>query len=284
MKSTSSRLTLYQAKNMDSNSTTVERHSGVPKEARHLIWDVFFLSKQRGVALEYHFPWITNERTTTCITINDTSHVGCETVATLVIKEIYIDKVGSIGLIGLVCVHPHYRGRGHSSSLIQHAIDFGLEKSWAALLLWTTKPHIYLKVGFEVDKCDEFGSVARIANSHIATSSTPVVETLNEFGVPAFATEIKKFSNGVDFLIICNTHQEPTLVDWSKNMTQTLELIDRVLLNSWKINAPSGSDLISRLLARGYSVNLAQGSARMVRRLRPSYVHEIPYIGILHRV
>ena len=269
---------------MEFSSVTIKRHLGVPTEARHLIWDVFFLSKQRGIDLEYHFPWIAKEKITTCVTIDDTSRVKCETIAALVIKEIFIDKVGSVGLIGLVCVHPHYRGRGHSSTLIQHAIDFGLAKSWAALLLWTTKPHVYLKLGFEVDSCDEFGSVMRVDSAQNTTSTSPVVETFNEFGVPAFATEVKKFSDSVDFLIICNTHDEPTLVDWSKKMTQTLALIDRVLHNSWKINAPKGSELVPCLLAGGYSVNLAQGAARMVRRLGPSYVHEIPYIGQLHRV
>ena len=269
---------------MNSNFITIERHSRIPAAARKLIWNVFFSPKQRGINLEHHFPWITDESVTTCITISDTSKAQSTIVATLVIKEEIVDPLGLVGLIGLVCVDQQQRGRGYSSSLVRRAINVGLEKSWSALILWTSKPDLYRGMDFNVSDIDEYGAVSRHSTKRKAAPCKFTIQDLREYGIPAFATGIQKFIDGSDFLVICNTRREPTLVDWSKEMQETLRLIDCILPDLWNVNIPKDSPLVSCLLANGYSVNLTQGAIRMVRKLKAIPLNDIPYIGLLNRI
>ncbi|MGC7532638.1 hypothetical protein ACPWML_26830, partial [Pandoraea pneumonica] len=78
---------------------------GVPPAARALIWKVFFSSRGRGVDLPTHYPWIGDSTRVTSILISkDGSNDKRVTAATLVIKEETLPDVGTVGLVGLVCV------------------------------------------------------------------------------------------------------------------------------------------------------------------------------------
>ncbi|MFX7844805.1 hypothetical protein ABTK14_21385, partial [Acinetobacter baumannii] len=82
---------------------------------------------------------------------------------TLVIKEETLPDVGTVGLVGLVCVDDAFRGSGLSHQLLSAATDLGKEKPYDGLVLWTNKPNVYVKHGFTVDSHDRYGTVRKRA-------------------------------------------------------------------------------------------------------------------------
>jgi GNAT superfamily N-acetyltransferase len=267
----------------------VEELPVLSEDARALIWDVFFTSRERGVSLEYHFPWLSDKEQVTCLAIKG-SLCGKEVVqAALVIKKYDVEAFGRVGLVGLVCVHEKCRGRGLSTLLIKHAIEKGRRDSLQALVLWTTKPDVYYRNGFSVDMVDYFGSVRKntidasinktqVGNRYIYEKSR------NDGGVPAFANEVVEFFTEQASITICNAKQTPSLVGWSGDTKKTVELIDQVLPSFWHINAAKDSPLIAALGECGYLLELSPGAARMVCMLNQLANQKIPYIEILNRI
>lgn len=95
-----------------------------------------------------HYPWIGDRARSTSILINkDGSSEESAAAATLVIKEETLPDVGTVGLVGLVCVDDAFRGSGLSHQLLSAATNFGKEKPYVCLVLWTNKPNVYVRHG-----------------------------------------------------------------------------------------------------------------------------------------
>lgn len=274
---------------MNSDSIKAEEHRHLPKGARSLIWDVFFASRQRGISLEYHFPWLLDEERMTCITIGSDSNGVLKTQAALVIRNQYIEPIGLVGLVGLVCVDVKHRGQGLSTHLVRLAIDYAKRTSLKALVLWTTKPAVYEKTGFTIDSIDLYGTVRKTAailttNTAKSAQASIHIEKRNNGGVPAFADEVIEFSTGSASVTACKTRQGLSLVDWSGDQQEILSLIDRVFPDQWQINAQQASPLVPALQRHGYALDLRPGATRMVRKLTLADQQQIPYIAILDRI
>jgi GNAT superfamily N-acetyltransferase len=265
-------------------------HHGVPPAARALIWKVFFSSRGRGVDLPTHYPWIGDSTRVTSILISkDGSNDERVTAATLVIKEETLPDVGTVGLVGLVCVDDAFRGSGLSHQLLSAATDLGKEKPYDGLVLWTNKPNVYVKHGFTVDSHDRYGTVRKRAATgrvgllcHGLAGIT--VEDRSSQGVPAFAQSVMAFSNHTASITVLRTQQGCTLIEWTGNWDAIFQLIDRALPDEWNLNAPEDSGIYVELINRGYSSNLQMSSQRMVSNLSGKDFSNFPYISLLNRI
>jgi GNAT superfamily N-acetyltransferase len=55
-----------------------------------------------------------------------------------------------VGIIGAVCTHPLWRGKGLASKAVTHAVQWAKENGSAAVFLWGAEHSLYQKLGFEL--------------------------------------------------------------------------------------------------------------------------------------
>jgi len=233
----------------------------------------------------HHFPWLNDSQDVACLVINTDSNLEVETLATLVIKKVYFDTFGLVGQIGLVCVKEKFRGYGFSALLMNLAYEYGKRFSLKALVLWTSKPEVYEKAGYVVDGVDYFGSVKNVFPGQTNSSKCNLfAQNCNELGVPAFATEVVKYSAGSGSITVCNSSRGPTLVDYSGDEESVIEIIKNTLPESWYLNSNENSYFVDLLKKSYFELDLKPSSVRMVLFFKPSPEEKIPYIGILNRI
>lgn len=264
-------------------------YRGAPAHARELIWEVFFRSRGRGIDLTTHYPWIDDSTRVTSIVIDAAGEKAPRAAAALVLKAETLPGGKKVGLVGLVCVDQAYRGRGLSRRLIAAAVKVGRDQSLDALVLWTSKPNVYVKQGFVVDSEDWYGTVWNRSQGGVARAFCPNPAGLravdkSALGVPAFAKRVLMFSNDSASLTVLPTMQGYTLADWSGPWDQVFHIIERVLPDSWNLNAPADSLICTELESRGYHQELQSGSQRMIHDLTGRAWVDLPYIPLLNRI
>lgn len=274
---------------MNTPSLQQSIHQGVPPAAQTLIWKVFFSSRGRGINLSTHYPWIGDSARVTSILIGkDGASDESAAAATLIIKEETLN-VGTIGLVGLVCVDDAFRGSGLSHQLLSTATRIGKEKPYDCLVLWTNKPNVYVKHGFTADSHDRYGTVhkrtATGRNSLSCHNLTGItVEDRSSQGIPAFAHSVLAFSNHTASITVLRTQQGCTLTEWTGNWDAVFQIIDQVLPDEWNLNAPENSGIDIELINRGYRPELQVSSQRMISNLSRKSFQSLPYISLLNRI
>lgn len=266
-------------------------HAGIPPAAQQLLWDVFFVSRNRGVNLETHFPWIQETTGTTCITMNRSADLSLESiVASLVIRETTIAAVGQIGMLGLVCVKEENRGQGLSSRLLFEAIKVSKSKQLNALVLWTNKPEVYEKLGFVVDSSDKYGQVYK---PHKKRTVSAIVYSKamgrgggrnTACGIPAFAKEIFTFKTQKASLTALRVPNGISVTEWHGDWDSLFELIENALPENWMINASETSEIFNEFDKRSYVYKVHNSSLRMSKKLSKNYLPHIPYVPLLDRI
>jgi N-acetylglutamate synthase-like GNAT family acetyltransferase len=273
-----------------SESLRLSISRGVPAAAQELIWDVFFVSRHRGISLSAHFPWIVNNFDVICITIESTNCVASnEVVGALVIKPAHMEDVGVIGMLGLVCVNETFRRKGISSLLLSKAINVGEAKGWRALVLWTNQPGVYLRHGFSVDSNDLFGKVQNplntpCANVKFSPTKWHAKGDTPDRGIPAFANSIDLITASQATLTVLRTNTGLSVAEWTGNEKFVVQLIECALPVHWWLNVAENDPVLSELRSRGFSMDLHPGSFRMIRPLSVDKSLRVPYINLLDRV
>lgn len=252
-------------------------------DAIHLMWRVFFASRNRGVSPEFHFPWIHDKHGLHCVcTYAETSQPPV-VVAALVLRQRALEQGGRIGLIGLVCVAEEFRGRGLSTQLLELAIKQAKSLQLSHLVLWTTKPEVYEKLGFQVDSTDMFGTVKRRRASHAprsAAHATNAVVVTPLDGAPAFAREVVRYATATATITVCKSSTTETLVAHTGSMDEVMALIDQVMPDEWNLNTPAHAPIIETLSQYGYEPTLKPSAVRMDLPLTggSSHVGNIPFL------
>lgn len=254
--------------------------SGVPAEARALIWDVFFSSRQRGVDLPTHFPWIEHSAGTHCLTLKLMG--GGPLVATLVLRQLELTPSRRAAMVGMVCVNPTWRGRGISKQLLTNALAFATEQRLAALILWTGQPSIYSPHGFVLDGCDSFGTVMLNPQSLRKPTEFSRSYSAAARGLPPFAQRLLVIENATAQLHVLETAQGIALAEWRGHLSSVLDLIEAALPTSWGINAAADDPLFGELHRRGHSYTPLPCANRMALFLDTPA--PLPYISVLDRI
>jgi N-acetylglutamate synthase-like GNAT family acetyltransferase len=254
--------------------------SGVPSAARALIWDVFFASRQRGIDLPTHFPWIEQTVGTYCLMLSEKN--DGPVLATLVLREHNLLSGSRYAMIGMVCVDQAWRGRGLSTQLLVNLLTFAAEQEISSLLLWTGQPSIYSKHGFVPDSCDSFGRVTLDPIRSRSQVGFTKIQGDTARGLPAFAQQIVRFESDAAELVGVETVQGMALAEWKGAMPAVLDLIEAALPETWNLNAFADASIFDEIRRRGHFYAPLPCAKRMVRHLnRPAY---IPYISVLDRI
>ncbi len=245
----------------------------IPRDSIRLMWQTFFAARNRGISPEYHFPWIHDKHDVYCVRCIFDDGFTQSTAASLVLRHRTHESGRKLGLIGLVCVAENFRGMGLSTRLLQQAVVLAKTQRLTHLVLWTTKPDVYSKFGFETDSTDMLGQVARRGSRSAefklkksAVTADIVATVLN--GAPAFANEVVRYSasNGVS-ISICKSNSAETLVEHTGLMDQVMDLIDHVMPDSWNLNVPERAPVIEALNQNGYDTDLKPSAVRMTLAL-----------------
>ncbi|MBM5573555.1 GNAT family N-acetyltransferase [Deefgea sp. CFH1-16] len=112
-----------------------------------LVWDVFFKSRERGISLKKHFPFLLSGS-------DNIYFILCKkagrVIGGLVLKRCVHAEIGAYGIIGLVCVESEFRGCGIAKLLLDRSIKFSKDIGLSACTLWTRFPAVYIRQGFEM--------------------------------------------------------------------------------------------------------------------------------------
>lgn len=254
--------------------------SGVPKGARILIWQVFFASRQRGVDLVTHFPWIEQNIGIYCLTLAETNNGPV--LATLVIRKHNLLEGCRSAMLGMVCVDQAWRGRGLSKQLLTYALDFAVGQQINSLILWTGQPDIYTKYGFLTDKMDSFGRI--ILDPQLPRAQVGFIEGSADIarGLPPFGRRLIRFQSDVAELIGVETEQGIALAESKGCLPDVLDLIEVALPEAFNLNAPAESSIFEEIRKRGHIYTPLPCARRMIRNLDTPI--PIPYISVLDRI
>lgn len=241
---------------------------------KSLFWNIFFESKNRGISLERHFPWLENSSETV---IFFELLISSVTVAGLVLRHKTYQSHGeiiNIGMIGLVCVLPQNRGVGIASKLLTQAIDYSKNNNYDYLTLWTNQHHIYSKHKFYVadpwlygwiitDSCVRKAACARVSNKHF------VVE--NKLSpIPPFASELYECSLSNSSFTFLRDKDGEIVTDYTGDVVELGLLMIHALSARWRLNVVENDPLIAILMNFGAVVNLLPVNLQMWLNLRDS--------------
>jgi GNAT superfamily N-acetyltransferase len=257
-----------------------------------LMWSAFFRERGRGRLFGEHFPWLANPRSADAwfATIRDDRS---QPVAGLVVKR-HFDHADTAS-IGLVCVRADLRGQGLSHSLVSGAIREAAALGMTRLTLWTGKPSVYLKHGFETRDPALFGWVRntdRSSSSEAASSSGRVAwpdaaeRREKNRGLPAFAVEAYRLMAGLNRAqaIVVVDGSGPIVAEWSGDDADVAQLLRAALPASWRLNALHGDSLIAALKSGGIDVDLGASRLQMWQTSHDALQTALPRLRLLDRI
>ena len=233
-----------------------------------LCWRIFFESRGRGVSLQAHFPWLTVPGQAFFVTLRS----GQEVLAGCAIRLI-ADRTGKwrAGAIGLVCVDPGQRGKGHSTRVLERAKEHADRTGLVDLLLWTNHPGLYERHGFRSDDNALFGTIsapAGAASSTLDLGKHAWPDPGDERGLPPFASHGVRWRSRSASAIVLQGADGGILAEWTGTDDDVADLLAHVVRAPHHLNALAGDSLPGLLVERGWDVRLAPARLRMIRPAR----------------
>ena len=256
-----------------------------------LMWSTFFHERGRGRSLNEHFPWLTDLRRsgTWLATIRDDRS---QPVAGLAVKRHFAHF--DTASLGLVCVRADRRGQGLSQGLLSVAIEQAHARGMTRLTLWTGKPSVYLKLGFQPRDLGLFGWVRNMATSPASITSPtrrmpwPDSEERQgcNRGLPPFAIEAYRLIDGLDRAqaIVVDDGNGPIVAEWRGDDLDVAHLLRVSLPALWRMNALQGDRLIVELTGCGLEVDLTESGLQMWRTDAGVLPTALPPLRLLDRI
>jgi GNAT superfamily N-acetyltransferase len=255
-----------------------------PPEFVSLCWDVFFMSRGRGVSMNAHFPWLGIPDEACYVILK----VGADIVAGCALRWIR-DSHGQrrAGAVGLVCVDERHRGQGHATRTLERAIEHARNQGLADLILWTGKPGVYEGLGFRRADNAVYGQVS--AHGPAAAGASPVraawPDAAETRGLPPFAVEGWRWKTADASAIVLSDSQGAILAEWNGTEDAVSDLLAQVMPPVWRINALEGDALPGTLGQRGYETALQPSDLRMILPLAAGPTRETDYrLRVLDRI
>jgi GNAT superfamily N-acetyltransferase len=256
-----------------------------------LMWSTFFRDRGRGRSISEHFPWMSDLRGAGAwlATIQKESS---QPVAGLVVKR-HSQNPDSAS-IGLVCVREDLRGQGLSQSLLSGAIREAQALGIKRLTLWSGKPHVYLKSGFEANDPALFGWASTIARSPSPESLLAQRITWPDAderygknrGLPPFALDAYRLieeSSQAQTVVVLDT-SGPIVAEWSGDNNHVARLLRCTLPARWRLNALHGDPLMAELGRQGIHLELSESRLQMWRGGTDSQSSATPSLRLLDRI
>jgi GNAT superfamily N-acetyltransferase len=234
---------------------------------KDIFWSVFFKLRNRGVALERHFPWFEN-----CSdeAVFFEATISSVTVGGLVLRQkIYSvdEKEIKVGMIGLVCVTPECRRMGIANELLNRTISYAKTQGISHLTLWTSQHQVYSRHNFKVvdkwlygwvrtDHCTGKG----VCGSFNENKSFYENKTLP---LPPFATRVLEYSSGSCSLTLVEDKEGVIAVGYRGDAIDVGAEMIRVLPFRWRLNATKDDPLMPVLKSFGANIDLSPVNLQM---------------------
>ena len=241
---------------------------------KKLFWSVFFESKNRGISLGRHFPWLESGPE---IAIFFEIVISSDAVAGLVLRhkeyQIHGEPI-NIGIIGLVCVAPEHRGVGISHKLLAKVIDYSQNNNYDYLTLWTNQHHIYSKHKFYVADPWLYGwvktdvAVKKLACDNVFNKALIIENTLSP--LPPFATGLYEYSSNNSSFGFLKDKDGEIVINYKGDVVELGLLMINELPERWRLNVIKNDPLIAVLLNYGAIVKVSPVNLQMWLSMRES--------------
>jgi GNAT superfamily N-acetyltransferase len=266
------------------SSIAVDITSHAPSGYRDLMWDVFFASRMRGVSITAHFPWFDTGKCFFAIV-----RAGDQVVGGLSVKPVKRGPAGQFAsIVGLVCVASAHRGRGYSTLALRSAIDHSADLGSSDVVLWTGKPEVYEKLGFQLDDSAAFGTVRMptYLGEFKATATRSIWPDAGDTrGLPPFAEKAYRWSTPSASAVIVHDSAGPILAEWHGADESVIQLLSQTMPSEWRINTLVHDTLPESLQRAGATVALRPLNLQMILNQRTKTGEPYPYrLRLLDRI
>lgn len=243
-----------------------------------LVWEVFFQERGRGLSLVQHFPWLGRDPQAHYACLRD----GQQLVAGLVARRI---GTTSTAAIGLVCVRADRRGQGLGRLLLDQSIEALDALGFTALTLWTGKPDVYRRQGFEVDDT----SVLHTIQTCPARSTTPIERMTwpsprDDRGLPPFGLSAACYRSPDAQAIVVTDPRGDAVAQWEGPDESVAALLASVLQTPWRLHALAHDTLPSALAASGAVLHTERNHLQMWRDHPQLGASPRPALRLLDRI
>lgn len=237
--------------------------SGSPT-LKALFWEVFFQSRQRGISLERHFPWLSSASPS--VTFAE-AHMDGMTVGGLVLRELrctFEEHPLRVGMIGLVCVEPRYRGRGVANHLMAAAIAHAAGQGMDCLTLWTSKHAVYEKQGFATLDRWMYGWVrdADDANAQLFQPGSELSPD-HTLPLPPFARAVYRHTGQAASIVVLADEQGAIVTAYEGSPVAAARAMVGLLPPCWRLNVLAQDPLVAELALLGKHLDLAPSRLQM---------------------
>ncbi len=266
----------------------IEQHA--PEGYKALVWEVFFVAKERGTSLVRHLPWIRLLDPNCWYVI---ARLGDAVVGGLCVKK-GKEETEEIASLGLVCVAPLHRGQGLSTRLLQRAIGEARILNCGALRLWTGKPSVYQGHGFRVADNAQYGWIEKPVRHHVVESTAVTSEEWpdeangSQVGLPPFASRGQLWRSATATLTTLNDEEGLSIAEWNGSSVAVVQLMEQVLPRRCRLNALVDDELPATLRERGWNCALKDSHLQMILPLSgeqsPQQLAKLHTARLLHRI
>jgi GNAT superfamily N-acetyltransferase len=255
---------------------------------KNLFWNIFFKSKNRGISLERHFPWLENSSGDVVFFEATISSIVIGGLVLRQKKYVVDGKEIMIGMIGLVCVASENRGVGIAAELLKRTIAYADNQGYDYLTLWTNQHHIYTSQKFYVADPWLYGwiqtgnCVKKLDNKNKTISESKLTP------LPPFATAVFEYSlDGLSFTLLKDRDGD-IVVEYKGNAADLGLFMIQTLPERWRLNVVKNDPLISALMIYGADVKLSAVNLQMWLDLREPHrqasIIEKITISVLDRI
>lgn len=254
------------------DAISIQLLHSVPLDFRRLVWQEFYTSRQRGISLEVHSPWIDHPVDILCVTARDTHHHG-RLLGGLVLKLCQSEAGDRFGMVGYVCVDPQFRYHGIGKELLRTTIRSARDEGCIGLMLWSQSPGTYFSSGFICDQREmliRYPPIRMARPKHDICISQSVLHGQCQRGLPAFASSVSRYESPAASVLVMQTPAGPSVAEWIGEDTSVIELIGAIFQEPWWLNALAGDSILVRLENFGYHH----------MEMRPSALMVLPFDGI----
>lgn len=260
---------MESSKMVHAEGVTITLSTVASEALKALFWDVFFQSKNRGVTLQRHFPWLSEASNAG---IFAEARIGTVTVGGLVLREKQY-QLGEctlrIAMIGLVCVAQRERGKGIASSMLEAIIAHAREQQFDYLTLWTSQYSVYEKHGFQVADRWMYGWV-RDAEGNDQQSFEPdgklVLDT--SLPLPPFARAVYCYRDPVCSMVVLEDAHGAIVTAYDGLPAAAASAMVRHLPSCWRLNVLAQDAILHALQRHGKTLELAPVRLQMWLPLR----------------
>lgn len=253
----------------------------ISKEFETIAWNEFFVKRNRGISLQYHYPFLYNENKKY---VNILIKISGVTVGGLILQFQHIDNI-IYGSIGLVCIKDEYRGLGLFNRLFVYTLAYAKKNCIHKLILWTSKHSLYEKFGFH-KKMQEY---LYIEPTYSATMSFENYETcfteLNEINKPPFVKEFIRVQRGNHTVYLFQDANGLSVYKYKGKVANVLDIIKAFSSKPLRVLLPKDDELFQLILKEVTRSKLIEDDTEMWCTVDNKVVDvETPHIAYIDRI